>query len=154
MLVLMRGTSCSGKGTYCANNFKEASVLSSDKFRVMLAGSLNCQKYNKRVFEMIHECVKTRIENRVPLTVVDATHMSIKDIRFYLDLQKLWKFRIAVISIKPPSIDELIRRRDQRIGGAMVPDDKLKLMIERYESCKPSFLKEMDQNDLFAFIEV
>lgn len=153
MLYILRGTSCSGKDTFC-RNFSDDAVISSDKFRVMLTGSVNQQRVNRRVFELIHEVVQSRVEERVKYTVVNATHLSIKDIRFYLDLQKIWKFKIKVISIIPPSINELIKRRDNRIEGSLTPNSVLMKHLERYENCKPAFINEENKNELFTFNEV
>lgn len=154
MLYIMRGTSCSGKDRYCDEFFEDNQVLSSDKFRIMIVGSVNCQKYNKRVFELMHEMVKCRIENRVPVTVVNATHLSIKDIRYYLDLQKVWEFPIKVISLEPPSLLALISRRNKRLHGSQTLDVVLERHIQRYYDCMGAFKQEDAHNELFTFCQL
>lgn len=159
MIIVLRATSCSGKSTFIKNNFGEESenhVMSSDKFREMLFGTKTEQRMNKKVFETMNSFIESRLVSRVPLTIVDATHLRFKDCEAVLTLSKKYKVPLMFISIQPPALDELKRRNKKRMesSGFFVPEEVLEKHYNRYFTAIDPFIKEAIYNDLVKFTEI
>lgn len=73
-LVLLVGTSGSGKSTFARKHFRPTEVVSSDAFRAMVADDENDQSATAAAFEVLHLLVARRLERGL-LTVVDATNV-------------------------------------------------------------------------------
>lgn len=157
MLFIMRGASCSGKDRFIDNHFPNKNhVLSSDNFREMLLGDITSQQHNHRVFEMIHEILECRLLNRVNWTVLNATHLRIKDVSIPIDLCKKYHVPFTFISLVPPSLEELKLRNKRRsmVGPMLIPDIVLERHHHRYEASKAPFIQEASYNSLCTFIEI
>lgn len=159
MIIVMRGTSCSGKGTFINKNFSDISqnhIFSSDDFREMLFGSRSDQNNNKIVFETINSIVESRLTSRVPVTVVDATHLRFKDCQSIVDLGKKYHTLVMVISIIPPTLDTLKERNEKRntMTGFYIPETVLEKHHNRYTASINPFIKEAMYNEYFKFTEV
>jgi len=159
MIILMRATSCSGKGTFIEKYFGHESsnhVLSSDNFREMLCGTVTEQTQNKIVFDTIRMVLENRLRNRVPLTILDATHIRFKDCQDVVDVSKKYHTPIMVISIQPPSIEELKSRNFDRMKetGFFVPEGVLEKHHHRYTASMAPFIKEAMYNEYLKFTEI
>ncbi len=157
MLFIMRGASCSGKDTFITKNFPNRNhVLSSDNFREMMLGDITSQQHNKRVFDMIHEILECRFLNRVNWTVLNATHLRIRDVSAPIDLCKKYQVPFTFISLVPPSLQELKERNKIRAMSTPmnVPDGVLEKHLNRYEASKDPFIQEASYNPLCTFIEI
>lgn len=159
MIIMMRGPSCGGKGTFIKKTFGEDRVnhvLSSDDFRELLCGTRTEQRQNQKVFDTIRNILQSRLENRVPLTILDATHMRFKDCQGVVDLSKKYHTQIMVISIQPPELEELKARNIKRMEetGFFVPEGVLETHYHRYDACVEPFIKEAMYNDYFKFTEI
>jgi predicted kinase len=159
MIIVMRGASCSGKSAFIDQNFGDISknhIFSSDDFREMLCGSRTEQNNNKLVFETMNNIVETRLINRVPLTVVDATHLRFKDCQSIVDLGKKYHTLVMVISIIPPELSRLKKRNEIRnkFTGFYVPETVLEKHHNRYTASIDPFIKEAMYNEYFKFTEV
>lgn len=159
MIILMRGTSCSGKGTFIRDNFGDEiknHVLSSDQFRELLCGTITEQRQNKMVFDTIRMILENRLTNRVPLTILDSTHLRFKDCIEVVDLGKKYHTPVMVISIKPPSMEELKARNEARRDdtGFYVPEGVLENHYNRYTASMEPFIKEAMYNEYFKFTEI
>ncbi len=73
-LVLLIGAAGSGKSTFARRHFPDGAVLSSDRFRGLLAGDEAEQRVTDAAFELLHRAVGHRLEAGC-LTVVDATNV-------------------------------------------------------------------------------
>jgi predicted kinase len=159
MIILMRATSCSGKGTFIKKNFGEKNanhVLSSDEFREKICGTMSEQRQNKKVFDMMYNILESRLTNRVPLTIMDSTHIRFADCQTVVELSKKYHTPIMVISIQPPSIEELKERNESRMTqtGIYIPEDVLEKHLHRYSASMEPFIKEAMYNDYFKFTEI
>jgi len=159
MIILMRGASCSGKGTFIKKFFGEENknhVLSSDNFREMICGTISEQRQNKTVFETIHKMLEFRLTNRVPLTVLDSTHLRFKDCQEVVDLAKRYHTHIMCISILPPSLSELELRNQKRCDetGVYIPHGVIERHHHRYQASMEPFIKEAIYNEYFKFTEI
>ncbi|MDX1532693.1 MAG: AAA family ATPase [Nitrosopumilaceae archaeon] len=158
MIIIMRGTSCSGKDTFVYKEFEgfENHILSSDNFREMLFGTKTEQRKNRLMFDTMYEILEHRLSCRVPMTVVNSTNLRFKDIERVLELSKKYHTPIMVISIQPPTLDELKRRNKKRCNntGFFVPETVLEKHYNRYFAAIDPFIKEAIYNDNFRFTEI
>lgn len=123
MIFLIRGTSCSGKDTFCATHFPSHTVVSSDQIRLLLTNDMKDQSKNSFVFDHLRLVLETRVRFGTPYTVVNATNLKFKDIVQYIELADKYGKGVTVISIDPPEVDELVKRMTLRAanGGLAVP---------------------------------
>jgi polynucleotide kinase-phosphatase len=77
-LVLLVGSSGSGKSTFARKHFKPTEIVSSDVCRGLVSDDENDQKSTDLAFELLHFMVGIRLRNR-RLTVVDATNLRPED---------------------------------------------------------------------------
>lgn len=73
-LVLLVGTTSSGKSTFTARHFAPTAVVSSDRCRALVADDENDQSATDDAFAVLHLVVERRLRRGL-LTVVDATNV-------------------------------------------------------------------------------
>jgi hypothetical protein len=85
ILNLMVGPSGAGKSTWLGTNKPQLAygihmqhVIASDRVRLDLYDTLHCMDKNQQVFEVLHNVVRARLRNGLPVTV-DATNIRNKD---------------------------------------------------------------------------
>lgn len=157
MIFLMRGTSCSGKDTFIEKHFNDDSaIFSSDKFRKMLTGDIHVQQFNDKVFEVMHNIMDFRLANKAEYTVYNATNLRVRDASNVIELSKKHQCPITVISIIPPSLEELKARNQKRFDetGFFIPETVFEKHHDRYYNCMDAFLEEAYNNNLMKFIEI
>lgn len=160
MIFMMRGTTCSGKDTFIEKHFKDAfqdgAIFSSDMFRKMLCGDVHVQKYNKQVFEMMHNIIESRLANKVAYTVYNATNLKMRDASNILELAKKYHTPVTIISIIPPELDELVRRNEERCEktGFYIPKHVIEKHHKQYFECLGPFIKEAENNSHVKFVEI
>ena len=76
-LVVMIGTSGSGKSTFARKHFKPTQILSSDFCRGLVSDNENDQTCTKEAFEVMHYITAKRLAAG-KLTVIDATNVQIE----------------------------------------------------------------------------
>lgn len=76
-LVVLVGTTGSGKSTFAARHFKPTQVLSSDYCRGLVSDDENDQSASKDAFDLLHHIAGVRLRRGL-LTVVDATNVQPK----------------------------------------------------------------------------
>lgn len=157
MIFLMRATTCSGKSTFIKHHFTNpSSVFSSDNFREMVCGDRQSQQFNKRVFDVMHDIIDFRLANKAQYTVYDATNLRIRDASAIIEMSKKHHTPITVISIVPPSEEELLRRNRLRAHetGFFVPEGVISKHLHRYDECMEPYLVEARNNMLMKFVEI
>lgn len=156
-ITIMRGTTCSGKDTLIdVAGVNRIHVLSSDDYREILFGDRTHQKGNGHVFDMIHKILEYRLQSRVSKTVLNSTHLSMKECREPLRLAEKYGSEVSVLSIDPPSIDELKRRNEERHKktGFWIPEFVFEKHYDKYFNCLESFEKFARDNKWFTFNRV
>ncbi|HEX6051361.1 MAG TPA: AAA family ATPase, partial [Gemmatimonadaceae bacterium] len=73
-LVVLIGTSGSGKSTFARRHFKPTEVLSSDYFRGLVSDDENDQTVSTPAFEALHFVAAKRLQLG-RLVVIDATNV-------------------------------------------------------------------------------
>ncbi len=121
-LVLMVGASGSGKSSFAARHFAPTEILSSDRFRAMVADDENDQAATEDAFALLHRALEARLR-RGRLTVVDATNLEAKAREPLRALAKTYDCPIWYFILDPPLArlqERRRRRRDRRISAREV----------------------------------
>jgi len=74
-LVALVGPSGSGKSTWAAARFGSDAILSSDAFRMQVAGDAADQAATADAFKVLHSVARARLRRGL-LTVIDATNLT------------------------------------------------------------------------------
>jgi predicted kinase len=128
--VLLVGLPGSGKSTWVKG---KQGVLSSDALRELLADDPDNQTIHARVFRVLRELLKHRLELKRPATYVDATNLTPYERKPYVKLAHRFDCKIEAVFFDVP-LDECIRRNRER--KRIVPDQVIRKMAERL--VKPS----------------
>ena len=128
--MLLVGLPGSGKSTWVQSKVTTgvSGALSSDVLRELLADDPNNQTIHARVFRVMRDLLKHRLELKRPVTYIDATNLTPRERRPYIKLADLFDGEIEAVFFDVP-MEECIRRNRGR--GRMVPDEVIRTMAER-----------------------
>lgn len=121
-LVLMVGTSGSGKSTFAATHFAATEVVSSDDCRAMVSDDANAQDATTDAFDVLEYIVGKRLA-RGRLTVVDATNVQASARRSLLALAKEHDVLAVAIVLDLPvgvAVERNASRPDRAFGAGVV----------------------------------
>jgi polynucleotide kinase-phosphatase len=121
-LVVLVGTSGSGKSTFAATHFVATEVVSSDECRAMVSDDANDQGATSDAFAVLEFIVGKRLE-RGRLTVVDATNVQASARRSLLAFAKEHDvLAVAVVLDVPPGVaaERNAARPDRDFGAHVV----------------------------------
>jgi predicted kinase len=124
-IVLLVGLPGSGKSTWAKGR---DGVLSSDALRELLVDDPDNQTIHARVFRVLRDLLKHRLELQRPVTYVDATNLTPYERRPYVKLADLFDADIEAVFFDVP-VSECIRRNTGR--DRVVPGDVIRKMAER-----------------------
>lgn len=151
MIYVMRGTNASGKSTFAHGHFKNHTILSSDKLRLMLFDDVTEQKTSEVVFEQLKQMLELRLRYGVAYTVMDATHLRYADVDPYVQLARKFGREVTVISLDPPPLEELVQRAKQYPAGAKATLESLTRHTNRYHNSIPRFEEVANEHWDFNF---
>ena len=123
-LVVLVGTSGSGKSTFAKKHFLGTEVISSDTCRAMVDDDENSLDATQDAFELVHYLIKKRLK-RGKLTVVDATNIRSEDRKKLVRIAKEYHvFSVAIVL----NIDKKIAyaRNEHRPERANMPKHVVK----------------------------
>lgn len=140
-LYLMVGVPGSGKSTYLerTTNPDRDYVISRDAVRFMLISDEDeyFAKENE-VFKTFIRYIQESIDNpATPQNIYcDATHITERSRNKVLDALDLKNVETITCLVFRPSLEETLRRNDQRTGRARVPHGVIKRMYYQFEDPK------------------
>lgn len=124
MLVGLPG---SGKSTWVQSRLTPGTsgVLSSDALRALLADDPENQNIHAKVFRVMRDLLKHRLDLRRPVTFIDATNLTPKERRPFVRLAELFDADIEAVFFDVPA-EECMRRN--RTRKRIVPDEAIATM--------------------------
>jgi len=124
-LVLLVGMSGSGKTTFARRYFPADVVLSSDAMRALVAGDEGDQAASRDAFRVLHDVTAARLRRGL-LTVIDATNLSARSRRPFLDLARRWRrpAYAIVLDVEPTVAAARNASRAERVVLAEVLDEQ------------------------------
>ncbi len=99
-IILAVGLPGSGKSTHLAN--LGAHAISSDAIRLQLADDESDQAINARVFATVRYLLKQRIDLKRPETYIDATNLTRRDRRPFIEIARQHDCRIEALFFDTP----------------------------------------------------
>jgi protein phosphatase len=120
-LVVLIGSTGSGKSTFAARHFAPTEVISSDHCRGLVSDDETDQSVSADAFELVRAIAEKRLKHR-RLTVIDATNVRAADRKSWIELARRWH-ALPVAIVIDPGVDVCIQRnnaRTDRPSGAQV----------------------------------
>ncbi len=120
-VVVLIGTSGSGKSTFAKEHFLPTEILSSDFYRGLVSDDENDQTATNPAFDVLHYILEKRLEAG-KLAVIDATNVKPEDRRHLIQIAKKWHYlSVAVILNMPVKLSfERNKDREDRNFGIQV----------------------------------
>jgi predicted kinase len=133
-LILMRGVSGSGKTTR-AKKLQEqdpqAVILSTDDLFTVEGKYLFDPEKLGENHRLNRERCREHMVLKTRTIIIDNTNIQAWEMRPYKDLAEEHGYRVEIIEIPPPSLEELVRRQEARVDKT-VPREALERMLERW----------------------
>jgi protein phosphatase len=121
-LVVLIGSTGSGKSTFAAKHFLPTEVISSDHCRGLVADDETDQSISADAFDLVREIASKRLKHR-KLAVIDATNVRTAERKGWVELARKWH-ALPVAIVFDPGIDICIVRNkarpDRPFGGQVV----------------------------------
>ncbi|NBU28195.1 MAG: polynucleotide kinase-phosphatase, partial [Caulobacteraceae bacterium] len=99
-LVVLIGSTGSGKSTFAAQHFLPTEVISSDWCRALVSDDEANQDVSADAFDLVREIAGKRLKHR-KLTVIDATNVRAADRKAWVELARKWHALPVAIVIDP-----------------------------------------------------
>ena len=125
-IIVLVGLPGSGKTYYV--DVMRVPALSSDELRRVLSDDPDNQTIHRRVFSVLRELLKHRIELGRPVTYIDATSLTLLERRPYIKIAEQLDCDIEAVFFDVP-VAECQRRN--RLRQRIVPDEVIERMAER-----------------------
>lgn len=137
-MVVLIGTSGSGKSTFAARHFKSTEIISSDRCRGFVDDDENSLAATGDAFALVHFIAETRLKRR-RLVVIDATNVRKEDRARFVTLAKRYH-ALPVAIVLDPGEDVCHARNHLR------PDRQFGLNVVRNQSASlRSGLRRLDK---------
>jgi protein phosphatase len=121
-LVVLIGSTGSGKSTFAAKHFRPTEVISSDYCRGLVADDETDQSVSADAFDLVREIAGKRLKHR-RLAVIDATNVRAAERKGWIDLARKWH-ALPIAIVFDPGIEICITRNKERsdrpFGGQVV----------------------------------
>jgi predicted kinase len=125
-IVVLVGLPGSGKSTYLDQ--MDATGLSSDAIRKLLADDETDQTIHDRAFQTLRYLLRHRLALGRPVTYIDATNLTPEERRPYIGIGKSYGCELEAVFLDAPL--EVCRERNRR-RHRVVPEDVLAKMAQK-----------------------
>ena len=123
LVLVLVGLPACGKSTWAREQGIPA--LSSDALRELLADDATDQSIHRRVFAHVRALLRTRLAIGRPTTAVDATNLTPKERRPYIEIARRASARIEAVYFDIP-VEECLKRNRRR--ARVVPTEAIHAM--------------------------
>jgi protein phosphatase len=121
-LVVLIGSTGSGKSTFVAKHFLPTEVISSDYCRALVSDDETDRGATADAFDLVREIAGKRLKRR-KLAVIDATNVRTADRKAWIELARQWH-ALPVAIVFDPGIEVCIERNktrpDRAFGGQVI----------------------------------
>ena len=127
-----------GKSTW-AKNFKppngsDSNIISSDVIRLKICGDISDQSRNREVFQKFQEEYVSLLARKADSIIVDATNMTRRDRKFYIDYARMSNYSPVAIRFDFDRQKLIYRIQERSLdGGLYVPTEAIDRMIAKYQ---------------------
>lgn len=118
-LILLIGTSSSGKSTFARRHFAPTEIVSSDHYRAVVANDENDQTATRDAFELVHAIIRMRLKRSL-LTVLDATNIKAVDRKEYVNMAGEYGVPIIAFVFNLP--ESVVMERHRARSDRSFPD--------------------------------
>ena len=128
-LVVLIGSSGSGKSTFAHTHFGRYEVVSSDECRGLVSNDENSKEATNDAFDLLHYLVGKRLKNGL-LTVVDATNVQPQARKSLVQLAREHHvLPVAIVLDLPRKVCEArnAQRTDRNFGSHVIPQQQKQL---------------------------
>jgi predicted kinase len=127
LLIVAVGLPGSGKSTYFARI--GANPVSTDAIRQQLVDDATDQTIHKQVYATLRYLVRQRVALEREVTYIDATNLTRKDRKQYLQMAKKWDCRVQALHFDTP-LEVCLERNQKR--GRVVPEAVIEMMVRKF----------------------
>lgn len=127
-LIVLIGSTGSGKSTFAARHFRSTEIVSSDRCRGLVSDDETDQSATADAFDLVRAIAEKRLKNR-RLTIVDATNVRAADRKDWVALARRWH-ALPVAVVLDPGIDVCIARNKARPDRPFGPQVVQRMVTE------------------------
>ncbi|MER9562464.1 MULTISPECIES: polynucleotide kinase-phosphatase [unclassified Mesorhizobium] len=111
-LVVLIGSTGSGKSTFAARHFLPTEIISSDQCRALVSDDETDQDVSADAFDLVREIAGKRLKHR-KFTVIDATNVRAADRKAWVELARKWH-ALPVAVVLDPGVEVCVARNAVR----------------------------------------
>ncbi|MER8368343.1 polynucleotide kinase-phosphatase [Mesorhizobium sp. M1378] len=111
-LVVLIGSTGSGKSTFAAKHFLPTEIISSDQCRALISDDETDQDVSADAFDLVREIAGKRLKHR-RLGVIDATNVRAADRKAWIELARKWH-ALPVAVVLDPGVEVCVARNAVR----------------------------------------
>lgn len=127
-LVVLIGSTGSGKSTFAAKHFLPTEVISSDYCRALVSDDETNQDVSADAFDLVREIAARRLKHR-KLTVIDATNVRAADRKAWVELARKWH-ALPIAIVIDPGVEVCVARNALRPGRDFGPGVPKRMAME------------------------
>lgn len=127
-LVVLIGSTGSGKSTFASRWFQPTEIVSSDQCRAYVSDNASDQSVSGDAFDLVRIIAEKRLKHR-RLTVIDATNVRASERKAWIEIARRWH-ALPIAIVLDPGLDVCIARNKTRPDRAFGPSVPQRMISE------------------------